>query len=253
MGEGTLLDLKKTVHENAAHYYEKAKDLRRKAKNAVDAMKKTEREIGSAEIQNAPERKIRIKREKHWYERFHWFKAGEFMVLAGRDAKQNEILVSRYFEDKDLFFHADIHGAPTTILRGGTIAPEDVLKGAAQFAASYSSAWKQGMNNVDVYAVERNQVSKEAQGEYVGKGGFIISGKRRWFRNTELSLVLEIDEKGLLVCEPAVLNAKPGSLKITPGNTEKGKAGKDIANVFNISVDDVLSALPSGSFSYRRG
>ena len=42
-------------------------------------------------------------RRVHWFERFHWFISSEnYLVLAGRDAQQNEQLVKRYMRKGDL-------------------------------------------------------------------------------------------------------------------------------------------------------
>jgi len=40
-------------------------------------------------------------------------------VVSGRDAQQNELLVKRYLRAHDLYVHADLHGAATTIVRNG--------------------------------------------------------------------------------------------------------------------------------------
>ncbi len=57
-------------------------------------------------------------RKPLWFEKFNWFLTSEnFLVLSGRDAQQNELLVKRYLRKDDLYVHADLHGAATTILR----------------------------------------------------------------------------------------------------------------------------------------
>ncbi len=253
MSKGIELDFNRTVHENASHYYDLSKELRKKALKAEEAIKKTEKELKRVKKKEAPKKSVRVKRERKWYERFHWFESKGFMTIAGKDAKQNEVLVSKYFDDEDLFFHADIQGAPATILKKGKDAPESILKEAAQFAASYSSAWKKGLSTVDVYAVERTQVSKEAQGEYIGKGSFVISGKRKWFKNVQLGIIIGIGKGGVLESVPLISDIRfPVSIELKPGDKEKGKVAKEAAREINAGVDDVLSALPSGNFEYRR-
>ena len=38
-------------------------------------------------------------RHTHWFEKFLWFISSEnFIVIAGRDAQQNELLVKKYFK-----------------------------------------------------------------------------------------------------------------------------------------------------------
>lgn len=37
-----------------------------------------------------------VTRKAHWFERFHWFISSEnYLVLSGRDAQQNEMLVKK--------------------------------------------------------------------------------------------------------------------------------------------------------------
>ncbi len=41
-------------------------------------------------------------------------------MLGGQDAQQNELLVKRYMKPKDVYLHADSHGAPTIIIKNDT-------------------------------------------------------------------------------------------------------------------------------------
>ena len=57
-------------------------------------------------------------RKPFWFEKFCWFVTSDnLLVVSGRDAQQNELLVKRYLRKDDLYVHADLHGAATTILR----------------------------------------------------------------------------------------------------------------------------------------
>ena len=106
-----------------------------------------------------------------------------------------------------------------------------------------------GSAAVDVYAVEKSQLSKHAQGGFVGAGGFALSGKREWFRSTKLGLAIGMQD-GLLVCLPM---EHPNSAKLEfsleVGKMEKGEAAKIIAKKTGANADEVLLALPSGMFS----
>jgi predicted ribosome quality control (RQC) complex YloA/Tae2 family protein len=246
------VDFRKTASENAAHYYDEAKKIKKKMaglgkaiENSEEALKRLEKE---AEVKGK-EGEVRIKtmRKKEWFEAFRWFVTSSGrLVVAGRDAKQNETLVSRYFEEGDLFFHADIQGAPATILKDGKNAGEEEMKEVAQFAGSYSSAWKVGAASVDVYAVEKEQVKKHAVGGYIPTGGFAIIGKRIWFRNAEVGLRLGM-ERGELTVIPNVTKRKlEREIAIFPGGKKKSEAAGEIAKRLGVSVDDVLGILPSG-------
>ena len=119
-----------------------------------------------------------------------------------------------------MFFHAEIQGAPATVLKKGEGASEQDKLEVAQFAASFSSAWKREFSAIDVYAVPRSSVSKSAKsGEYLAKGGFIISGKREWFRSTPLGLFVGFNSEGKMVVVPNSLSdTLVKGVSITPGD-----------------------------------
>jgi len=258
------VDYRESVQENAARYYEKSKKQREKAKGAARAaedtkkkLKRLDKEIEKEEEKAEKEKPgVRVKREKKWFERFRWFKtSGGLLVLAGRDAKQNELLVSRHLEPGDLFFHAEVHGAPATVLKEGQSAGDADKREAAQFAGSYSSAWKLGSATVDVYAVLPEQVSKRAEsGEHVGKGGFIIRGEREWFKSTSLGLLVGV-RNGVVRAAPLLRGPKGFSsfAEVLPGNVSKGDAAKMVLKRIGKSarVDEVLQLLPNGGSIVR--
>ncbi|MEM4222300.1 MAG: DUF814 domain-containing protein, partial [archaeon] len=130
-----------SVQKNISDFYEAIKKLKMKKKGLLKAIQDTQANLESY----TPKVKVKkIVRKKEWYEKFHWTIIENFLVIGGKDAQTNEILVRKYFEDSDLFFHADIHGASVVILKNGLNAPESVLNKTAQFAACFSSAWKMG-------------------------------------------------------------------------------------------------------------
>jgi len=213
--EGDVLELKldptRSLHENAARYYERAKALRKKREGVEKALAATrakleaERErvaAAEAEAKEAEKAKARVLRkkvvrDKKWYERFRWFfTSSGFLVVGGRDATSNEILVKRHMTNEDIFFHTQAEGAPAVILKteGRPVSDAD-LEEAAQFAASYSSLWKLGFYSGECYCVSATQVSKTPpSGEYLRKGAFVVRGKRRYFK-VELALCVGIAEE----------------------------------------------------------
>ena len=40
-----------------------------------------------------------------------------YLVVSGRDMQQNELLVKRYLRKGDIYVHAELHGASTTIMK----------------------------------------------------------------------------------------------------------------------------------------
>ncbi|MCX8197495.1 MAG: NFACT RNA binding domain-containing protein [Candidatus Micrarchaeota archaeon] len=247
------LDLRKDAQGNASHYFELAKSIAKKIEGAKEALRKTQEELEKAASLRKDEKiEPKMKRKKEWYEKYHWFfTSGKRLVLAGRDAAQNDHLVASVMTDGDLFFHADIQGAPATILVDGKNASEQEKKEAAQFAASHSSAWKIGAAAVDVYCVQKSQLSKTAHKGYVGKGAFAIEGKREWFHKTQLALAIGLDGKRVLCLPACHKDAQTMPIVIYPGGAEKGQAARQIAKLLGAEYEEVLAILPSGNMTIR--
>jgi predicted ribosome quality control (RQC) complex YloA/Tae2 family protein len=184
-------------------------------------------------------------RKKEWFEKFLFFStSGGFLALAGREAKQNELLYSRHLQEGDLFFHADLQGAPAVVLKNGEKAEEKDLLETAQFAACFSSAWKRGLHNVDVYAVAAKNVDKRAQGEFLGQGAFMIRGDRKWFRNVALRLKARKSASGV---EIVPLSCGGSGIELMPGQTSKIVMVEKLAKTLGLAPD-FSQQLPQGSF-----
>ncbi len=181
LGVSVRLFVHESIEQNLGRYYDRVKVLKRKIEGARAAMARP-----------VPEKAVRKvtggKVKKRWYHRFRWCMTSDnILMLCGRDAGQNEELVKRYLEGTDRFLHADVHGAAVVVLKGETAHLEE----AAQFAASYSGAWKSGHFSADVYMVRPDQVSKTPEaGEYVSRGSFIVRGERTWFRGVPLGVAI---------------------------------------------------------------
>lgn len=237
------IDVKKSPAENANHYYEKAKRAKEKAKRIREMLERGI-EIEKKE-ENAEERK---KGKMKWYEHFRWFySVSGLLVVAGKNANQNERLYKEVMKEDDLFLHAEIVGAPFTIIKKGLHADEKTIAAAAQYAGSYSRAWRFGYAVVDVYSVKKGQLTKKVSGAYVKKGGVIVTGERVWYRNTKLGLAIGYyNEK--LVCFPELCaQMLKNPVKIVPGTREKEDVAKEIARRVGAHVDDVVALLPAGN------
>ena len=254
-----------TVPQNAQRYYDKAKEMVRKARGAESALAITEElKAGKA----APKKTRAVssyyrRRKPKWYERFRWFYSSDgFLVLGGRDADSNEEIYAKYLERRDLALHTDAPGAPLTAIKTeGKEVPESTLQEAAGFAVSYSSLWKSGLAAADCYLVKGDQVSKTPEpGEFLKKGAFVIRGERRYFRDIPLGIALGIRD-GTLIGGP-VSAAKPGSdpvVEIEPGELNADDLAKRIYRQFSekiedraflksiASVDQIVQFLPPGN------
>jgi predicted ribosome quality control (RQC) complex YloA/Tae2 family protein len=201
--------LRKTLFENAAKYYERGKKAKQKSAGALTALEESRRKLGEVEqrVREAEELKTvkpmqvieelvkrKVKR-KEWYEKFRWFTSSDgFLVVAGKDAVSNEVLVKKYAGADDPVFHADISGAPFLVVKTEGKAPsEQALREAGEYAAAFSRAWREGAGSADVYWVKPSQLSKSGpSGEYVPHGAFAVNGKRNWMRNMELKLAIGV-------------------------------------------------------------
>jgi hypothetical protein len=163
------------------------------------------------------------------------------VVLGGRDASQNEELVKKYMAGGDLFVHADVHGASVVIVKGTTGHMDEV----AQFAASFSGAWRSGHFSADVYSVLPPQVSKTPEsGEFVSRGSFIVRGERTWYRNVPLSVGIGL----MLEPHAAVIGGPPSAIRkrcrayneLRPGQFEPNDIAKKILRLLKgkLSADE---------------
>jgi predicted ribosome quality control (RQC) complex YloA/Tae2 family protein len=80
-----------------------------------------------------------------WFEKFYWCISTEgYLMIGGRDAQQNEIVVKRYLRPGDYYVHADLNGASSVVIRNKTRdgeIPPMTLTEAGSLAVCYSSAW----------------------------------------------------------------------------------------------------------------
>ncbi|MEM4662702.1 MAG: NFACT RNA binding domain-containing protein [Candidatus Diapherotrites archaeon] len=255
------LNLNESIHKNASNYFEKAKKAKAKAEKIREAIKLVEQKIKELESKQKIEEKNKpiAKRPREWYEKFHWFFSSEgFLVIAGRDANTNELLISKYMTPGDLYFHADIYGAAHCIIKTEGKAPgEQTLKEAATFAAVFSKAWQQGLAAVDVYSVKPEQVSKKApSGESLARGAFMIYGKRNWFKNTPLKFAIGIEKFGnyyrVISGPPEAIEKKALiSFTVLQGKNKKSEVAKQLKSAFEksencqISIDEIMQMLPA--------
>ena len=250
------IDFTKSAQENADYFYKKSKKLAQKRVGAEAAIKQLEKRLkdAAAVTKTIKAEKVKVA-EKEWYEKFHWFFTSDNMlVIGGRDAQQNEQLNSKHFDENDLFFHANIFGASVVILKNGMNASRESREEAAQFAACYSSAWKEGQPVVDVYAMRRNQVSKSTSKGSISAGSFLLSGEREWYRNVSLSLVFFVKD-GRLNAAPETSfyrhahDVNVGRVIVRQGRLQKSDAAKKIASALGIhDIDAIMQQLPAGTF-----
>ncbi len=209
--------LRDSLFENANSYYERGKKAKQKSQGALSALgdskrklAKIERELKAAEelkslkpaalMEALAKRKVETE-SREWYEKFRWFTSSDgFLVVAGKDTVSNEVLVKKYAAQEDAVFHAEVSGAPFVIVKAeGKTISEQALREAAEFAASFSRAWRENAGSADVYWVKVDQLNKSGpSGESVPHGAFAVVGKRNWIRGVPLKVAV-----GIIVNEEA--------------------------------------------------
>ncbi|KAI3965879.1 hypothetical protein MKX01_010836 [Papaver californicum] len=116
------VDLALSAHANARRWYEQKKKQESKQEKTVTAHEKAfkaaERKTRLQLSQEKTVAAISHMRKVHWFEKFNWFISSEnYLVISGRDAQQNEIIVKRYMSKGDLYVHAELHGASNTVIK----------------------------------------------------------------------------------------------------------------------------------------
>src|SRR3989339_1644763 len=127
-----VLDLKKSVEQNAEVYYEKSKKAKRKLDGIRNIIAETKIKIEKLKQQGLKEqeqKKTQQKREKKWYEKFRWFISSDgFLVIGGRDATSNEVVIKKHTENDDLVLHTDMAGSPFFVIKAeGKKIPEAAI------------------------------------------------------------------------------------------------------------------------------
>ncbi|MCU0852199.1 MAG: NFACT family protein [Thermoplasmata archaeon] len=251
------LDVKGSVESNAQRYYDGAKKARKKLEGVLTAL-----EVARGELRDAvsglerADKAAKARREptkRFWFERFRWFISSEdAVVLGGKDAKSNDMLVKKHLEAGDRYAHADSHGAPSVVVKMRDGVTEKTLYEACEFAVATSKAWNAKIGSASGYWVLPEQVSKTPQsGEYLAKGAFVIRGKRNYSEKLKISLgVGEIEFEGSRKImggpESAVRTHSKRFVIIRPGEKDRNDLAKKLAEVFDVPIEEIQSILPPG-------
>lgn len=256
------LDLRQSAFENASKFYKEYKSAKKKIKGVKKSIRETEEELEGLKEEGvevpapSPPKKTR---EKMWFERYRWFRSSDgHLVIAGRNTKTNQEIVEKHMKPQDLYLHADLEGAPHTVIKNeNEKIPDGVIREGAMFAAMHSRAWRRGQADAKVYWVKPEQVTKEVpSGEYIPKGGYIIRGKRNYQTVPLEAGIGAVDEDGAKIpmCGPiSAIEANSNFLiKIKPGPTKKSELAKNIKLRLEekldetIDIDELMQILPPG-------
>lgn len=236
------IDLALSAWANARRYYDMKRSAAQKEQKTIDASQKALKSAERKTQQTLKEVRtisnIAKARKVFWFEKFYWFVSSEnYLIIGGRDAQQNELIVKRYMRPKDIYVHADIQGASSVIIRnstGGEIPPKTLLE-AGTMAISYSVAWDAKVVT-NAYWVNSDQVSKTApSGEYLGTGSFMIRGKKNFLPSCHLIMGLSL----LFKLEDSFVQRHLGERKIRSTEDEMEDHNVRQAEVTYAVLDDI--------------
>jgi predicted ribosome quality control (RQC) complex YloA/Tae2 family protein len=257
-----------SLRENAQTLYDGAKVLMTKLEGAKAAMGNTDGAMarGTPRMpKTGADPSRRTPRKRHfWFEKApRWFLTSTgTVVVAGRDARTNDWVVKRNLKPGDIYMHADVHGAPSLVIKSPPEGEEreKVLREAAQVAVSYSKAWRAGHASADVFWVYPDQVTKAGgSGEFVGTGSWVIHGTKNVLKDLPLELAIgEVPWEGerlFMAAPPAAFTGRGGKVLwlISPGEERVRKeAERELSKDMGLSLETVQSLLPGGGVSIKR-
>ncbi len=256
------IDLALTAYANVRNYYDtmkKVKDKKEKTLAVTDgvvgrATKKAEKSAGEMKAKVT----IQTLRKVHWWEKFNWFISSDgYVVIAGRDAQQNELLVKRYMRKGDAYVHAEVHGAASCIVKNKSVQevdlPVDTLAQAGMMTTCRSNAWNAKVP-VSAWWVHPDQVSKTAPaGEYLVTGSFMIRGKKNMLPSGNLTMGMAILFRitpDSLTKNHADDHLRRGQVSASDSEWEdrdKGEGGDDDGDEENDGEGEDASGSESGS------
>lgn len=260
-GHTITLDYTKGLDANASDLYQKGKEVGEKAKRAEEALTESRAEL--AKVQKGID-KAKLEAagkaqptKQFWFERYKWFiTSGGKLVIAGRDAHTNDNVVKKHLKDGDLYAHADVHGAPSVIVKEGAKASDQELRESCQFALAQSKSWIAALSEGTAFWVYPDQVSKTPNpGEFVPRGAFIIRGKRNYEHHLPIELAVgEIYFQGSrkVMCGPVECFEKSDRYMVIRPGKKTGRMSNEMAKRFDVPEEEISRILPPGDFEITK-
>ncbi|MCL6002181.1 MAG: NFACT RNA binding domain-containing protein [Candidatus Thermoplasmatota archaeon] len=241
--EGMNIELKmnETAGENADDYFAMSKRIRER--------------LSRVRLEPEPDvKKVELKKVKRVFTNYRWFiNSDGNLAIAGKDAETNDSVVKKYLGEKDIYFHADIHGAPSVVLKVTRETTENGLEEVAVFAWCMSKAWNSKFGNGSVFYVTKSQVSKTPEsGEYLARGAWVIRGKKNYITHLNLELAVgfqKYENRDYVVAAP-IPSISERKVVIVPGEGRE-EVVREISEFLGVEKEAVYPALPPGTWSVR--
>lgn len=256
--DAITLEYDKDVTANAQAFYDRRREAQLKAQRVEEAIEATKAEVATVRkkaVKVARKPKIRGTKAM-WFDSYRWTLSSEgYLMLGGRDARTNDQLIKKHLKEGDRYAHADLHGAPSTVVKEGSKASEATLKEACEFALIYSKAWSAGIAGGSAYWVLPEQVSKQAEsGEFLPRGAFVIRGKRNYFHDLPVRMAIgevEVEGHRKVMGGPvsAVVARSTKYVVLAPGKEDREKFAKRLAALLEVPIEEIVRALPPGGIA----
>jgi hypothetical protein len=295
-----LLSTRKTLEEQATERFDAAKKAKRKLTGVNATIERYTQEteagattsIADSALRNAVNASnasnVAVSpsssqpRTRAWYERFRWSTTRNgFLLVGGRDAGTNEVLLKRHLETNDRVFHTAAPGSPFVLLKQTSVSPnsttqnsspekvpnsnpermkdnsslhspaasltDEDLEDAATFCAAYSKLWKAGAAHGEAFWVLPEQVSKSANsGEYVGRGSFIIRGERNTLRVSITIAIGTVNGIPASGAPAALARFSPLYALLAPGDEKTSETARKVLKKLPGTPDDYVLLVPPG-------
>ncbi|KAJ2998668.1 hypothetical protein HDV02_004199 [Globomyces sp. JEL0801] len=211
------VDIYQSAFSNARSYYEEKKLAVQKEKKtiiaSVKAMEHAEQKImKTLQATESKQSTITKFRPPYWFEKFLWFISTEnYLIVGGRDATQNEQLITKYMKKEDTIVFCDMDNATIALIKklpdsegdenttkGFKAVPQATLMQASTMSICMSKAWDSKIVT-SAYWIQSTQVSKKsAIGDALPIGVFSVNGKKNYLPTVQLlygiALMFEVDE-----------------------------------------------------------
>lgn len=218
-------------------------------------------------------KKQQKKGQKEWYKAFRWFfTSSNLIVICGKNAQQNEELLTKHLSKKDIALHTKEPGSPFCVIKvkRKKLSAQDIDE-VAQFCACFSQQWKAKAKHAEVHAFRSDQIMKE-KGQKTGT--FTMLGKIQkgevklelglttypyiktfYGRNGERTKMKHIGELKAVPLKTLKKQKRKPLIVLKPGKTKKEDAARKIhmllAKKYRIElpIEEIMKAIPAGGFA----
>ncbi|SPN99955.1 related to RNA-binding protein homologous to eukaryotic snRNP [Cephalotrichum gorgonifer] len=187
-----------TPWANAREYHDHRRTAAEKEKKTAlqteKAMKSAEQKVKQVLKQGLKTEKPLMQplRQNVWFDKFLWFISSDgYLVLAGKDTVQSEMLYKRHLRKGDIYCHADVPGAANVVIKNNPAAvdspiPPSTLAQAGMLSVCTSGAWD-SKAVLAAWWVKAEQVTKTLPGgQILPPGSFTVKGEKNFLPPAQL-------------------------------------------------------------------